>query len=147
MGDSIRLLTVRGIDIRTHVTFPLILLWAIPQFGVFTGQGLAGASFGILVIVLLFSIVVLHERGHSLAAQHCGVPVTEIVLVPIGGVARLQRIPEQPVQELVIAIAGPLVNLGIAIVLYLAHLLFGLGSVSADNPMGLLSGAGSNAGC
>ncbi len=142
MGNSIRLLTVRGIDIRVHVTFPLILLFAILQFGVFTGQGVSGAIFGIIVILLLFTIVVLHELGHSLAAQYYGVPVTQIVLLPIGGVAQLQRIPENPVQELVIAIAGPLVNVVIAIVLYLAHLVFGVGGVSAGDPMGLLMGVG-----
>ncbi len=142
MGDSIRLLTVRGIDIRAHITFPLIIIWAILQFGVFTGQGLAGAVFGIIVTLLLFTIVVLHELGHSVAAQRYGVPVTQIVLLPIGGVAQLQRIPDNPVQELVIAIAGPLVNVGIAIVLYLVHLLFGIGGVSAGEPMGLLLGVG-----
>jgi Zn-dependent protease len=125
MGNSIRLLTVRGIDIRVHVTFPLILIFAILQFGVFTGQGIAGAIFGVIVTLLLFTIVVLHELGHSVAAQYYGVPVTQIVLLPIGGVAQLERIPENPVQELVIAIAGPLVNVVIAIVLYLAHLVFG----------------------
>jgi len=142
MGDSFPLLTVRGIVIRMHITFPLILVWAVLQFGVFTGQGVSGAVFGIIVMLLLFTIVVLHELGHSLAAQHYGVPVNEIVLLPIGGVAQLQRIPEKPVQELVIAIAGPLVNIGIAILLYLAHRLFGIGGVSAGDPMRLLMGVG-----
>ena len=142
MGNSIRLLTVRGIDIRVHVTFPLILIFAILQFGVFSGQGLNGAIFGIIVTLLLFTIVVLHELGHSVAAQHYGVPVTQIVLLPIGGVAQLQRIPENPVQELVIAIAGPMVNFVIAIVLYLVHLFSGIGAVSTGEPMRLLMGVG-----
>jgi Zn-dependent protease/CBS domain-containing protein len=142
MGNSIRLLTVRGIDIRVHVTFPLILIFAILQFGVFTGQGITGAIFGVIVTLLLFAIVVLHELGHSIAAQHYGVAVTQIVLLPIGGVAQLERIPENPVQELVIAIAGPLVNFVIAIVLYLVHLVFGIGGVSNGEPMGLLMGVG-----
>jgi Zn-dependent protease/CBS domain-containing protein len=142
VANSIRLLTVRGIDIRVHITFPLILIFAILQFGVFTGQGVAGAIFGLVVTLLLFAIVVLHELGHSVAAQHYGVPVTQIVLLPIGGVAQLERIPENPVQELVIAIAGPLVNFGIAVVLYLAHLVFGIGGVSTGEPMGLLMGVG-----
>ncbi len=80
MSNSIRLLTVGGIDIRVHVTFPLILLFAILQFGVFTGQGVSGAIFG-TIITLLFAIVVLHELGHHVVAQHYGVPVTQIVLL------------------------------------------------------------------
>jgi ACR3 family arsenite efflux pump ArsB len=59
MGSSIRLLTVRGIDIRVHVTFPLILIFAILQFGVFAGQGVAGAIFGVIVTLLLFTIVIM----------------------------------------------------------------------------------------
>ncbi|MBA3870836.1 MAG: site-2 protease family protein [Anaerolineae bacterium] len=141
MDNSIRLLTVRGIDIRIHVTFPLILIFAVLQFGVFTGQGIAGVLFGVIVTLLLFTIVVLHELGHCVAAQYYGVPVTQIVLLPIGGVAQLEHIPEKPVQELVIASAGRLVNVVIAIVLYLAHLAFGIGGLEGD-PMGLLMGVG-----
>lgn len=142
MNSSIRLFTVRGIDIRVHITFPLILVFAILQFGVFAGQGINGAIFGVIVILLLFTIVVLHELGHSIAAQHYGVPVNQIVLLPIGGVAQLQRIPENPMQEFVIAIAGPLVNVVIAILLYLVHILFGIGGVSTNDAMGLLIGVG-----
>jgi Zn-dependent protease len=142
MMNSIRLLTVRGIDIRVHVTFPLILIFAILQFGVFSGQGLNGAIFGIIVTLLLFAIVVLHELGHAVAAQHYGVPVTQIVLLPIGGVAQLERIPENPMQELVIAIAGPLVNFVIAIALYLVHVVFGIGGISAGDATGLLISVG-----
>jgi len=132
MGDSIRLLTVRGIVIRVHLTFPLILVWAVLQFGVFTGLGLAGAVFGIIVTLLLFAIVVLHELGHSIAAQNYGVPVKQIVLLPLGGVAQLERIPENPAQEFVIAIAGPAVNFGIAIIMLIINRLFGVGNLLSD---------------
>jgi stage IV sporulation protein FB len=115
-------LAVRGIDIRLHITFPLILVWAAIQFGVLADGGLAGAIFGVIVVSLLFVIVTLHELGHALAALHYGVPVTEIVLLPIGGVAQLERIPENPIQEFVIAIAGPAVNFAIAALMA----LFGL---------------------
>ena len=142
MDNSIRLLTIRGIDIRVHATFPLILVYAILEFGVFSGQGLAGAIFGVIVTLLLFAIVVLHELGHAVAAQYYGVPVKQIVLLPIGGVAQLQNIPENPMQEFVIAIAGPLVNVGIALVLYLAHLAFGFGGVWTVDAMGLMFGVG-----
>jgi stage IV sporulation protein FB len=132
MSDSIRLFSVRGIVIRMHLTFPLILVWAVLQFGVFTGQGIAGALFGVVVTLLLFGIVVLHELGHSLAAQYYGVTVKEIILLPLGGVAQLERIPEKPIQEFVIAIAGPAVNGVIAIVLIILNRLFGIGGPTED---------------
>ena len=125
MESSIRLFSVRDIVIRMHITFPLILVWAALQFGLFNQGGWAGAIFGIVVTLLLFIIVVLHELGHSFAALHYGVPVKQIVLLPIGGVAQLSRIPEKPGQEFVIAIAGPLVNFGLAILLAAVGLIFG----------------------
>jgi stage IV sporulation protein FB len=132
VDNSFRLFSVRGIAIRVHITFPLILVWAAIQFGLLTRQGAAGAVFGIIVILLLFAIVVLHELGHSVAAQGYGVPVKQIVLLPIGGVAQLARFPEEPIQEFIIAIAGPLVNFGLAIVLFVAGVLFGLGNPLED---------------
>ncbi|MBE7551018.1 MAG: site-2 protease family protein [Anaerolineales bacterium] len=127
MGSSIPLFSVRGIMIRMHITFPLILIWGALQFGLFTGNGWGGAIFGLIVTFLLFAIVVLHELGHSMAALHYGVPVKQIVLLPIGGVAELGRMPEKPIQEFVIAIAGPLVNFALAVVLALLALVFGQG--------------------
>jgi stage IV sporulation protein FB len=82
--------------------------------------------FGVVVTLLLFAIVILHELGHSLAALRYGVPVKQIVLLPIGGVAQLSRIPEEPIQEFVIAIAGPLVNFALAVVLLAGGLLAGI---------------------
>jgi stage IV sporulation protein FB len=136
MGNSIRLFRVKGIDIRVHITFPLILIWAAIQFGWLNGLGLDGAVFGIVVTLLLFSIVVLHELGHSIAALNYGVPVKQIVLLPIGGVAQLARMPEKPIQEFVIAIAGPLVNMGLAVILAIIAPLAGfnltMGSLSSN---------------
>ncbi|WP_420644749.1 site-2 protease family protein [Candidatus Leptofilum sp.] len=126
MNSSLKLFSVRGIDIRVHLTFPLILLWAAFQFGVLGGGGLAGALFGVTVISLLFVLVTLHELGHSFAALHYGVPVERIVLLPIGGVAQLSHMPDKPKQELVIALAGPAVNVALAIVMGGIALLFGL---------------------
>jgi len=126
MDSGIPLFKVRGIQIRMHITFPLILVWGAIQFGLLAGRGLAGAAFGVVVTAILFVIVVLHELGHSVAAQSYGVQVRQIVLLPIGGVAQLGRIPEKPVQELVIAIAGPLVNFALAGILLLVALVFGL---------------------
>jgi Zn-dependent protease/CBS domain-containing protein len=117
MGSSLRIFRIRGIDVRMHLTFPLILVWAALQFGYLNGQGLQGALVGVVVTLLLFSIVVLHELGHSFAALHYGIGVKQIVLLPIGGVAELERIPERPSHEFSIAIAGPLVNFGLAILM------------------------------
>lgn len=110
MRGSLKLLTIRGIDIRLHITFPLILVWAALQFGMLSGN-ISGAIFGVAAILILFCLVTLHELGHSFAAQHYHVDVKQIVLSPIGGVAQLGHIPEKPSQEFVIALAGPAVNL------------------------------------
>lgn len=127
MGGSIPLFKVAGITIRMHVTFPLILVWGAIQFGILRGQGVPGAIFGVVVFLLLFAIVILHELGHSFAALYYGVAVKQIVLLPIGGVAQLERIPENPLQEFVIAIAGPLVNFGLALVLAPVGVVLGYG--------------------
>lgn len=137
MRNSLKLFAVRGIDIRLHVTFPLILLWAAFQFGAV--GGVASALFGVIAVLLLFVLVTLHELGHSFAAQYYGVPVKQIVLSPIGGVAQLQRIPDNPVQEFVIAIAGPAVNFVAAIVMGIV--VWGL-DINLLSPLAVLTGAG-----
>ncbi len=125
MGSSVRLFRVFGISIRMHITFPLILVWAAIQFGFLGGRGLEGAVFGVVVTLLLFAVVVLHELGHSVVALRYGVPVKQIVLLPIGGVAQLARIPEEPAQEFLIAIAGPLVNFILVGLLTIGGLIVG----------------------
>jgi len=118
MGWSFRIARIAGIDIRVHLTFALIL--ALGAYGGWLSDGFTGALFGVLLMILLFTCVTLHELGHSIAAQRFGIPVREIVLLPLGGVAFLARNPTNPWHELIIAIAGPLVNVVIAIVLALA---------------------------
>ena len=125
MDQGIPLFKVRGIQIRMHYTFPLILVFAAFQFALITGRGLTGAVFGVVVMSILFAIVVLHELGHSLAAQSYGIQVKQIVLLPIGGLAQLGRMPEKPIQELVISAAGPLVNFALAAVLAVFGLAYG----------------------
>lgn len=139
MGQSIKLFSVRGIDIRMHVTFPLILIWAALQFGILSRGGWEGATFGIVATLLLFVVVVLHELGHSVAAQYYGIEVKQIVLLPIGGVAQLTHIPEKPIQEFVIAIAGPAVNFALAILFGIIALIAGL-NLSFDQLPSLLLG-------
>lgn len=135
-NGSLKLFSVRGIDIRLHYTFPLILLYAALQFGVFLDGGLRGALFGVVATSLLFVLVTLHELGHSFAALHFNVPVERIILSPIGGVAQLRRMPEDPKQELIVAIAGPAVNFLIAIILGIIALAFG--GINIANPFVLL---------
>jgi Zn-dependent protease/predicted transcriptional regulator len=115
---SLRLGSVSGIDIRVHVTFALLVALIAEQVG--ESQGTRGVLFGALLVLGTFACVVLHELGHSLVAQRFGVTVREIVLLPIGGVARLLSEPKKPVHELLIALAGPAVNVVIAAALFLA---------------------------
>ncbi len=109
--------TVKGTAVRVHFTFLLLLLW----FGLigWSTAGPRAAIDTIVFLVLLFLCVVLHEFGHIFAARRFGVRTPEIVLLPIGGVARLERIPEEPSAEFFIALAGPAVTLAIALVLIL----------------------------
>jgi Zn-dependent protease len=125
MDRGIALFKIRGIQIRMHYTFPLILIFAAFQFALITRQGLTGALFGVIVTSILFVIVVLHELGHSVAAQSYGIEVKQIVLLPIGGLAQLGRMPEKPSQELIISAAGPLVNFALAAVLAVLGLAYG----------------------
>jgi len=101
---------VRGINVNIHAMFVLIVLLVA---GNWSSVGLPGVAFGAALMLLLFACVTLHEFGHAVAAQRYGIPVREIVLLPIGGVAMLGRNPHNAVQELVIAAAGPAVNVAI----------------------------------
>lgn len=125
MTWSWRVARVRGIDLRVHATFVILLAWLALVYFRETGTT-AGAARGVLFTLALFASVVLHELGHALTARRFGVPTRDITLLPIGGVARLERIPEQPKQELLIAVAGPAVTVGIAVTLYVALRLSGL---------------------
>lgn len=109
-----RLVTIRGIDIKVHVTFIFALIWGAVLWG---QGGLGGWLYGALLTTALFGVVLLHELGHALAAQRYKIAVQDIVLLPIGGVARLTRMPERPSQELVVALAGPAVNLALILLL------------------------------
>lgn len=142
---------ISGIDIRIHATFALILAygafrWGFPK-GLEGASSLPGAAFGMGLMILLFACVVLHELGHSLVAQRFGLKVREILLLPIGGVARLEKNPEKPLHELLIAAAGPLVNVAIAVVLFfVGGLAVNFGGIeggsllqSADGPPSLVT--------
>ncbi len=101
--------------VKIHVTFLLLLAWI--GFSAWRQQGPIAARDSVVFIVLLFVCVLLHEFGHILAARRFGIKTPEVTLLPIGGVASMQSLPEKPQQELIVAIAGPAVNLAIAILL------------------------------
>src|SRR5512138_1871254 len=106
MNGSLKFLRVKGIDIKIHWTFFLILIWAAFRWSGSTGQGIQGAWFGVVATLLLFAAVTLHELGHSFQALKYGVRVRDITLMPLGGLARMEEMPKKPVQELWIALAG-----------------------------------------
>lgn len=118
MKASWKIGTIAGIELRIHATFPLLLIWiAISAYG--REGSLFEAAAGVGFALTLFLIIVLHELGHALTARRYGVKTKDIILLPIGGVARLERIPENPREELIVALAGPAVNVVIALLLFL----------------------------
>ncbi len=124
MGSSVTLFKAFDIEVRIHWSFVLILVYGA-FYSPNAANPLIGALYGILLILLLFVCVTLHEFGHALVAQHFKIKVPHITLLPIGGVASLERMPDKPLQEFFIAIAGPLVNFVIAGALLPLLLLFG----------------------
>jgi stage IV sporulation protein FB len=118
MRWSASLGSIGGTKVRLHLTFLLFLVWLGTL--AWASGGPPAAAGTVSFFVLLFFCVVLHEFGHVFAARRFGVHTPEMVLLPIGGVSRLERIPEEPRQELIIALAGPAVTLVIAVVLMIA---------------------------
>ena len=130
MKWSWRIARLWDIDVYVHATFLLIIAWVAYSYWI-QFQTLNAVLGGILFIVALFACVVLHEYGHALMARRFGVKTRDITLCPIGGVARLERIPEKPIEELWVAIAGPAVNIMVAILLALYLLATGAGIPSS----------------
>src|SRR6202030_2203839 len=130
---SVNIGTIAGTAVRIHVTFLLFLIWI--WVASYMSGGAEAAWNGLLFMVLLFLCVLAHEFGHIFTARAFGVATPDVTLLPIGGVARLERIPEEPREEFLIAIAGPAVNVVIALALVAlagANLDFGA-LVSVDN--------------
>jgi Zn-dependent protease/predicted transcriptional regulator len=113
LRGSLRIGRLFGIDVHVHVTF-LALLALIATAHALAGRSLAAGLGSVGFLSALFACVLLHEFGHALAARHYGIRTSHITLLPIGGIAHLESLPRRPVQELWVALAGPLVNVLIA---------------------------------
>ncbi len=112
MQASLRLFKAFGIDVKVHVTFLFIVVYFAYLWGaVYPPGGVLGALYGAVLVVLLFGLVTIHELSHSRVAQHFGVNVKGITLLPIGGMAQMEEIPKEPRKELLISVAGPMSNL------------------------------------
>ena len=136
MRWSYKLFRAFGIDVRVHITF-LLLIGLVVMLSA-KDQGIWQAINSALIVILVFGTVVLHEFGHSLAAMHYGVPVKDITLLPIGGVARLGFIPRNPWQEFVIAVAGPAVNVVLAGICF--PIVIGASFIELTSNVDILSG-------
>ena len=137
MNRSLKIGRAAGIPLFLHWTFLLV-----PAYVILSGLAMGRPLFGILAdltfVAVIFSCVVLHELGHALAARRFGVNTRDIILMPIGGVARLERMPKRPKEELLVALAGPAVNVVIAAVLLLLTVPF-IGVSGLVNPTSLSS--------
>ena len=117
MSWSINIGRIAGTAIRIHLTFLLFLGWIFTASWYAGGQQAAWSALAFMI--LLFACVLAHEFGHIFTARAFGVATPDVTLLPIGGVARLERIPEKPGEELLVALAGPAVNVAIAVALVL----------------------------
>ncbi|MCB0703815.1 MAG: site-2 protease family protein [Saprospiraceae bacterium] len=135
MGGSIQLVKIFGIPLRIHWTF-FLLFGGLAFFGWSQTGSFSYLLWSSLFLLSVFACVALHEFGHALTARRYGVKTVDIILSPIGGIARLDKLPEKPWQEFSVAIAGPLVNIGIA--LLLAPFLFLIDRENTDTFLNLL---------
>jgi Zn-dependent protease len=134
MTGSWKLGKIAGIDVFVHATFFILVAWVALSAYLPSGSAAAAAS-GVASILTVFGVVVLHELGHDLVARRFGIATREITLLPIGGISRLERMPEDPRQELQVALAGPAVNVGLAAAAYAALLVLGSGAIDRMSVM------------
>ena len=118
MKWSLRIGRFSGIDVRMHITFLLLVGWVALVYWR-QDQSVVAALAGVTFILAIFLCVILHEFGHALAARRYGIRTRDIILLPIGGVARLEKLPANPLHELWVSLAGPAVNVAIAAILFI----------------------------
>ncbi|MGZ8378317.1 MAG: site-2 protease family protein [Gemmatirosa sp.] len=124
MKWSWRIARIAGIDVHVHATFVLLLgFYALSAYQ--RTRSYEASAMAVGFVALVFAIVLMHEYGHALAARRYGIATQDITLLPIGGVARLERMPREPRQELVVALAGPAVNVVLAVLLWAGLRVFG----------------------
>ncbi len=138
MKWSARIGTFAGIGVYVHATFLILIAWVAFAYWQ-VSQSVAAAVGGVVFILALFACVVLHEYGHALTARRFGIRTRDITLLPIGGIARLERMPSDPRQELWVALAGPAVNVVIAAVLFV--LLLATTTPAPRDPLSMTGGA------
>ncbi len=127
MARSVTIARVRDIDVRLHPTFALVFVWVIIDWRrLGAGQGFAAVFFTLLIVILVFVCVLLHEFGHAFMARQHGVVVHDVSLSAVGGVARMEQIPGDPRAEMLIALAGPAANLALVTALIPMVLLVGI---------------------
>jgi Zn-dependent protease/CBS domain-containing protein len=115
MKGLFKLGTIAGIGIFIHWTFTLLIAFII-FINYKNGQNSIQIAWSVLFILCIFITILLHELGHALTAKRYNIKTKDITLLPIGGIARLERLPENPAEELVVAIAGPIVNFVLAFI-------------------------------
>lgn len=118
MRGAYKIVSIRGINLHVHWTFLLLIGWIL-LINAYSGNNIEQLSWSVLFLLAVFACVILHELGHALMAARFGIKAKDIALLPIGGIASIEKFPENPSQELAISMAGPLVNLVIAGVLWL----------------------------
>jgi Zn-dependent protease/CBS domain-containing protein len=128
---SWRLGKLFGIDVRVHATFLVLLAWVAISHLV-QGQGVLTAASGVAYVLAVFAIVVMHELAHALTAKRFGIATRDILLLPIGGISRLERMPTRPYQELLVTVAGPAVNVALALLLFLTLVAMGTAGDALD---------------
>lgn len=113
-----------GIPIRMHMTLLILLAWIAGSYAL-AGAGLGATAVGLFLVLSIFAVIVVHELGHALVARRYGIRTRDIMLLPVGGIASLERTPDKPSQELAVALVGPAINLAIAAVFWIGIEIFG----------------------
>ena len=123
---------IAGIRLRMHVTFPVLFIWVVVS-SLRGGATPSAVAATVALLLAVFAVVVLHEGAHAVTARRFGIRTKDITLLPIGGIARLEHMPREPRQELLIALAGPMVNIALAALIY--AILAASGHIDALRPV------------